>query len=509
MCPTIYGHELMKAGILLSIIGGSSIQEKRGNNIFSSDDSKDFYRQDSHVLLIGDPGLGKSQMLKFVAFITPRSVYVTGNATSNAGLTVSVSRDQSSGESTLEAGALILSDQGVCCIDEFDKMQEQHQSLLEAMEQQTVSLAKSGVLCSLQCRTSIIACANPIGGHYNKQKSIKENIKISNAILSRFDLVFLMLDKADNERDTKLSKHIMKLHNNLQNLGKVNQNQHLKNKNTYNQDEETGQNQQQVKDLPGYLRKLNQETPSKNRIVQDMINQLDKRKNEQQKQNGKFDLNYLDRQYVSFSDKLSKKCQNVDQILDPLIIRKYMSYAKKHIRPTLSSEAADVLKKFYITLRENNSSSSSMPITARQLESLIRLAQARAKIELRNEVTEKDADDVVDLMYESLFDSLEDLNYEGGNKKNINIGQGLKNVDLGNIGTLSKPKQTKIFIQKLQQVANEKNSYEFPLQEMTKIARNMQMNVGDFRMYIEELNSKGTLLHKGQKVYELKEKPFL
>lgn len=158
LCPSIYGHEIVKAGLALSLFGG--IQK------FSDNKSKIPIRGDPHVLIVGDPGLGKSQMLLAVNNIAPRSVYVCGSYSSTTGLTVSMLKEPGTGDYTLEAGALVLADQGVCCIDEFDKMGEEHQSLLESMEQQCVSIAKAGIVCSLPARTSVIAAANPVGGHY-------------------------------------------------------------------------------------------------------------------------------------------------------------------------------------------------------------------------------------------------------------------------------------------------------------------------------------------------------
>ena len=151
-------------------------------------------------------------MLKHIINVAPRGVYVCGNSTTNAGLTATLVRDSITNESNLEAGALVLSDLGTCCIDEFDKMTSDQHTLLEAMEQQTVSIAKGGILGSLSARCSVVACANPATGHYNRSRTILENIRVSNAILSRFDLVFLMLDDPDLQRDKKLSEHVMRLH---------------------------------------------------------------------------------------------------------------------------------------------------------------------------------------------------------------------------------------------------------------------------------------------------------
>lgn len=204
LCPAIYGHELVKAGLTMALFGGV----RRYNN----DKNRIPVRGDPHLLIVGDPGLGKSQMLQALSNVAPRGVYVCGNTTTTAGLTVTLHKDGGSGDFALEAGALVLGDQGCCCIDEFDKMGQQHQALLEAMEQQCISIAKAGIVCSLPARTSIIAAANPVGGHYNKGKTVSENIKMSPALLSRFDLVFVLIDEANEEVDRLLSEHVMALH---------------------------------------------------------------------------------------------------------------------------------------------------------------------------------------------------------------------------------------------------------------------------------------------------------
>ncbi|KAG0463731.1 hypothetical protein HPP92_019800 [Vanilla planifolia] len=203
-CPSIYGHELVKAGITLALFGG--VQKH------SMDENKVPVRGDIHVIIVGDPGLGKSQLLQAAAAVSPRGIYVCGNATTNAGLTVAVVKDHMTSDYAFEAGAMVLADRGLCCIDEFDKMSAEHQSLLEAMEQQCVSIAKAGLVASLSARTSVLAAANPIGGHYNRAKTVNENLKMRAALLSRFDLIFILLDKPDEMLDKRVSDHIMALH---------------------------------------------------------------------------------------------------------------------------------------------------------------------------------------------------------------------------------------------------------------------------------------------------------
>ncbi|VEN36802.1 unnamed protein product, partial [Callosobruchus maculatus] len=280
-------------------------------------------------------------MLQACANVAPRGVYVCGNTSTSSGLTVTVTREGN--EFAMEAGALMLADQGTCCIDEFDKMSSQHACLLEAMEQQSISVAKAGIVCNLPTRASILAAANPAGGHYNKAKTIAENLKISSPMLSRFDLIFILLDQPNEQMDLLLSRHVLSLH-------KANK----------------------------IKRNLNETT---------------------------FDGSEIEEN--SFRERLRNTDENIDH-LPHTLFRKYIAYAQKYVKPYLSDEAKEIIKEFYLSLRKQFKTGDCTPITTRQLNSLIRLTQARAKVELREEATRDDAKDVIELMRFSLVDVFTD-----------------------------------------------------------------------------------------------------
>ncbi|XP_015251998.1 PREDICTED: DNA helicase MCM8-like [Cyprinodon variegatus] len=373
-------------------------------------------------------------MLQAVCNVAPRGIYVCGNSTSTTGLTVSLSREAGTGDYALEAGALVLADQGLCCIDEFDKLGSQQQALLEAMEQQSVSLAKAGIVSSLPARTSVVAAANPIGGHYNRGKTVSENLKMGSALLSRFDVVFLLLDIPDESHDRRLSEHVMA---NRAGKGRTS-------------------------------------SATVTRTSNDLETSI-----------------LLQHSTLPLSERLQVPGNESMDVIPACLLRKYISYARQYVKPTLSPEAAKTLQDFYLSLRSQAHSADATPITTRQLESLIRLTEARAKLELREVATKDDAEDVVEIMKHSLADTYSD---------------GLGNLDFerSQLGSgMSQRSAAKRLVNALHSHAQRTNQKQFDLQMLRSIADKMNIKVLDFQGLLSSLNEQGFLLKKGPKLYQL------
>lgn len=305
LAPSIYGYGKVKEALLLQLVGG--VRKVRSDKVVS--------RGDTHILLVGDPGSGKSAMLKRISVIAPKGRYVSGRGISGAGLTAAVVKDEFLKGWSLEAGALVLASNGICCIDEMDKMiSEDRAAMHEALEQQTVSISKANIQATLISRTTVLAAANPKFGRFDPFGIIAEQINMPPTLINRFDLIFPIKDLPDEARDEKMASHILKLH----------------------------------QDPDFYEPEISTE-----------------------------------------------------------FLRKYIAYAKQKVVPTITNNALQEIKEFYLKMRTSGSEEGvikAIPISARQLEALVRLTEATARLRLSDKATENDAKRAIDLIESCLME---------------------------------------------------------------------------------------------------------
>ncbi|MBR9689358.1 MAG: minichromosome maintenance protein MCM [Candidatus Altiarchaeota archaeon] len=384
IAPSIYGHDKIKEAVALQMFGG--VRKKRPDGTWS--------RGDMHVLLVGDPGAGKSQILKYVSSIAPKSRYVSGKGASAVGLTATVVKDEFLGGWTLEAGAIVLANGGIVCLDEMDKISKTDVfALHEAMEQQSITVAKANIFATLRAETSILSAANPKFGRFDLSTPIAEQISMPETILSRFDLIFPVKDIPNPDIDEKLADHILSLH------------------------------------------------------------------------------------------------QNPD-IAAPLIetkhFRKYIAYAKRNIHPKMTEGALLKIKTFFVELRNKYSDGSSVPISPRQLEALVRMTEASARLRLSPIADQKDATRAIDLLKYTLYQ----LAYDSETGK-LDIDR------MESATSSSKRSKIMIILEILRELEGEYGK-EIPRSKVIEGGEARKMALDDIEKLLDDLRSKGYIIEPKQ-----------
>ena len=357
IAPGIYGHQNIKKALVLQLLGGNETNLEDGTHL----------RGDINILMIGDPSTAKSQFLRYMLNVAPNAINTTGKGSTGVGLTAAVVVDKDIGERHLEAGAMVLGDRGIVCIDEFDKMNEVDRvAIHEVMEQQTVTIAKAGIHVSLNARCSVLAAANPIYGQYLPDVSASRNIGFPDSLLSRFDLCFVVLDEHSSELDRKISERVIDNH-------------------MYTID----------------ATKFGDE--SEDKVIEPEIKLEENKKT------------------IMYEKKNPNSRKDNKNILTRDFLRKYIHYAKSKINPTLTKEATEYISTSWSRLREKSIEDDNkrkvIPVTVRTLESLIRLSTAFAKARLSQKVEKKDAEQAFVLLLNTIFQGNEDKEDEEEDNK--------------------------------------------------------------------------------------------
>ncbi len=359
IAPSIWGNENVKKALALQLFSGVKKTRADGTS----------RRGDIHILLVGDPGVAKSVLLSFVAAVAPKARYVAGKSSTGAGLTATVVKDELLKGWSLEAGAIVLANKGIVCIDEFDKMDEEDRSTMhEAMEQQTVTISKATIQATLRAQTSVLAAANPKFGRFDHTQSIPKQVNLPPSLLSRFDAIFIMRDIPSRERDISIASHVLMEH---------------------------------------------------------------------------------------------KEDVKQSNLIDKEILRKFISYSKQKYNPTLTEQAVESIKDFYVGLRNQpqlgggDNISKPIPIGARQLEAIVRLAEAHARMRLSKLVEKKDADEAINLVRSYLME--------------VGYDEETKTIDIDRIGGTSSSQRSKIVeVRNAMEELEKRLGKLVPYEELTK-----------------------------------------
>lgn len=387
IAPSVYGFEKVKEAILLQLFSG--VKKTKSDGVAS--------RGDIHILLVGDPGVAKSVTLKFVSMIAPKGRYVSGKATTGAGLTAAVVKDEFLKGWSLEAGAMVLSNKGTVCVDEIEKMSEHDRSTMhESMEQQTVTISKANIQATLRSETSVLAAGNPKLGRFDPYTPIPQQIDISPALLSRFDVIFILRDLPNSAQDEAIASHVLEEH----------------------------------------------------------------------------------------------KREVIREVIDIQMLRKYISFARKKVKPRLTDEAIKEIKEFYIKLRNQSVASTDsaikpIPVTARQLEAIVRLSEACAKVRLSEHVTRDDAVRAIDLLKYSLMQ----VGYDEETKT--------FDIDKVAIGMSSKKRSKIVMLKEAIAGLESKIGKLIPIEEVQKEVEG-KMSLAELEEAIDQLSKAGDIFKPKQ-----------
>lgn len=372
--PSIHGHAVIKKALALQLLSGVEKNLENGTHL----------RGDVNILMVGDPSTAKSQLLRSAMMIAPLAVSTTGKGSSGVGLTAAVTTDPDTRERRLEAGAMVLADRGLVCVDEFDKMGENDRvAIHEAMEQQTVTIAKAGIHASLNARCSVLAAANPVYGQYDRRRRIQENIGLPDSLLSRFDLLFIVLDQIDPELDRRIATHVVRGHRYRGEAGQVG---HDSDYDDDDSDDDMYDDAERAK-----------------------VHSVWQRNRHQTASHGG-------------DDDGNDDDPNSNDVLQHEFLRKFIHFAKTRIQPVLTESAREFIVIRYAEMRARQDE-RTLPITARSLETVIRLATAHAKARLSDTVeAEPDCEVAMDILSFALYHENTNNVEEDGNKKNDTAG---------------------------------------------------------------------------------------